>query len=145
VQWLRFSANYFPLLLRQREGPDNALGVIKFMFDNPYSVYLHDTNNRELFRRDRRAFSHGCVRVENAIALAHYLVTGKPNFKSKQVDKYLEQKQAHQINLQAPIAIYIRYFTCAYENNVFKEFNDVYGLDNDIEELLCKSGDLTNW
>jgi murein L,D-transpeptidase YcbB/YkuD len=66
INWAKYHKNYFPIVLRQREGEENSLGIIKFVFDNPYAIYVHDTNAKKLFRSSTRAFSHGCIRMEKA-------------------------------------------------------------------------------
>ncbi|HEY0742061.1 MAG TPA: L,D-transpeptidase family protein, partial [Chryseosolibacter sp.] len=91
IDWSRFSKNYFPVVLRQRHGAENSLGIIKFIFDNPHAVFLHDTNARRLFNSKSRAFSHGCIRMEKAIELAHILVTGAPGRESKYISKFLKE------------------------------------------------------
>ena len=131
VDWASFSANHFPVLLRQKEGHENALGVIKFEFKNPYGVFLHDTNARRLFRESMRAFSHGCIRMEKAEALAHYLVTGSINRKSAHLTKYLTQEEKHVITVAAPIQVYVRYFTAEAWHGELRFYEDVYDKDVD--------------
>ena len=138
VDWEKFTKNYFPVVLRQREGPENSLGVIKFVFDNPYAVFLHDTNSKSLFKKNVRALSHGCIRMEKAIALAHYLATGAVEKTSKSVARYLKQEQRHTIDLQNPIPIYVRYFTCEFKDNKFYSYSDIYGLDEDLISRLYR-------
>jgi murein L,D-transpeptidase YcbB/YkuD len=74
INWQALNSSYFPYLLRQSTGCDNALGLIKLNFSNPFSVYLHDTPWKSLFRFNRRYFSHGCMRIEKAMELAHYVL-----------------------------------------------------------------------
>lgn len=136
VPWSSFHENYFPVALRQREGSENSLGIIKFIFDNPYAVFLHDTNAKRLFNRKTRAFSHGCIRMERAVELAHFLVTGVPGRESTYVSKYLKERTQHWVNLKNPIPIHVRYFTCEFKNNVFLKYNDVYGKDRELYPLL---------
>ncbi len=138
IPWSKFSRNYFPVTLRQREGPDNSLGVLKFVFDNPYAVYLHDTNAKHLFNSGYRAFSHGCIRMEKATELAHYLVTGSVNKRSSVIDGYLNRKKRYTMKLPSRIPIYVRYFTCEFRNNVFFQYNDIYGLDKKLIDQLYK-------
>ena len=132
VEWEMFSKSYFPVLLRQREGTENSLGVLKFVFDNPYAVFLHDTNAKRLFSKEARAFSHGCIRMEKAVELAHYLVTGQLNQKSKIIEVYLEQHQRHTVNLIKPIPIHVRYFTCEYKGGVLFQHKDFYKRDQEL-------------
>ncbi len=129
IDWLSFSADNFPVSLRQKEGPENALGVIKFEFKNPYAVFLHDTNARRLFRESDRAFSHGCIRMEQAETLAHYLVTGKTQGKSNRLTELLTRQERHVIKLLAPIPIYIRYFTAEVREGELRIYRDLYNKD----------------
>ncbi|SKC83529.1 L,D-transpeptidase family protein [Ohtaekwangia koreensis] len=136
VDWYRFSKNHFPVLLRQREGTENSLGIVKFVFDNPYAIFLHDTNAKKLFNSEVRAFSHGCVRLEKAIELSHYLVTGELNKKSPKIVRYLKEESRHTINLYDPIPIYIRYYTCDFRDNQFHVYKDIYMVDHRMTHKL---------
>jgi murein L,D-transpeptidase YcbB/YkuD len=136
VPWNKFDENYFPVVLRQREGPENSLGIIKFIFDNPHAVFLHDTNAKRLFNNKVRAFSHGCIRMEKAAELAHYLVTGVVGRESKYINKFLKEKQQHWVDLKNPIPIHIRYFTCEFKNNRFFRYDDIYHKDRFLYELI---------
>ncbi|MEO5603720.1 MAG: L,D-transpeptidase family protein [Cyclobacteriaceae bacterium] len=141
VEWNKFHENYFPVMLRQREGTENSLGVIKFIFDSPYAVFLHDTNAKRLFRNKERAFSHGCIRMERAIELAHFLVTGVVGNESKAVSNFLKEKERHWVDLRRPIPIYTRYFTCEFKNNALYVYNDVYSKDRVLYELIYNDQD----
>lgn len=136
VEWYKFSKNYFPVQLRQREGTENSLGIIKFVFDNPYAVFLHDTNAKRLFSSDVRAFSHGCIRLEKAVELSHYLVTDDLNKKSPKVARLLKEKTRHTVELYHPILIYTRYYTCDFRNNKFHVYKDIYTRDSRIASRL---------
>jgi L,D-transpeptidase YcbB len=136
VEWNKFHKNYFPVVLRQREGAENALGVIKFIFDNPHAVYLHDTNAKRLFRNKERALSHGCIRMERAVELAHYLVTETTGSESKTITKYLREEQQRWVDLKRPIPIYTRYFTCEFKNGRLYTYKDVYRKDKALYDLL---------
>ncbi len=139
VEWKKFTKNYFPVLLRQREGPENSLGVLKFVFDNPYAVFLHDTNTKRLFKNNTRAFSHGCIRMEKAVELAHYLATGELNKRSKIVEDHLRERKRHTVNLNQPIPIHVRYFTSEFKNGTFYQYTDVYERDQRLIQLFYKS------
>lgn len=136
VDWNRFNKNNFPVSLRQRDGRDNALGIIKFLFDNPYAVFLHDTNAKRLFMSKARAFSHGCIRMEKAVELAHYLVTGDLNKRSREVERYLKEESRHWIELQNPIPIFVRYYTCDSYDVDLKYYKDLYGKDRRMRDIL---------
>jgi murein L,D-transpeptidase YcbB/YkuD len=134
VPWVSYHKNNFPVVLRQREGTDNALGLIKFTFDNPYAVYLHDTNAKRLFRNSSRALSHGCIRMEKAEMFAHYLMTRKAGKQSRFVRNYLDTKTRIVINLPDPIKLYVRYFTAEVVAGNLRVYPDVYGYDRIIIE-----------
>src|SRR5690606_35560625 len=93
LPWDTYNQRNFPVFLRQREGTHNALGVVKFQFDNPYSVLLHDTNAKGLFRYENRARSHGCIRMEKAVQFAHYLAENYTRYSSKQISGYLRSEE----------------------------------------------------
>ena len=131
-----FSRDNFPVRLRQREGRENSLGLIKFVFDNRYAVFLHDTNAPQLFRHSVRAFSHGCIRVEQAKALAHYFVTGEVGKKSSIVERYLDQEVRHTVDLTRPIPIHIRYFTAAERDGELVISEDIYKKDEGLIRRL---------
>ena len=92
IQWEAYSKHRFPFRLRQEPGEKNALGRIKFMFPNQFAVYLHDTPQKSYFARAQRDFSSGCIRLEDARALAGYLLADTPNWLPETLNKNLEQK-----------------------------------------------------
>lgn len=94
---------------RQKPGPTNALGAMKLVMPNPYSVYLHDTPARDLFKRDIRVFSHGCVRVGDALGLAATLLA--PDWDRARIDGAVAASTTQTIALAAPIPVYVAYFT----------------------------------
>ena len=80
IDWANVTPRTSPIMLRAGPGPDNALGRVKFMFPNAYSVYLHDTPSQALFEKSERAFSSGCIRVENPLELAALLLEGQEDW-----------------------------------------------------------------
>lgn len=143
INWRSFNKYKFPVILRQREGTDNSLGIIKFTFDNPFGVYLHDTNAKRLFNSTVRAFSHGCIRMERANDLAHYLLTRDIRTKSRSLSNFLKQGKRRSFNVH-PIPLYVRYFTCEVQDGVFLFYRDLYHLDKDISNLLYPSYTTSN-
>ena len=130
VNWFKLNKNYFPYLLKQREGDDNSLGVIKFNFRNKYSVYLHDTNARWLFSKPNRALSHGCVRVQQWDKLSKYLVKNDSlRYKPDTLAAWMKRKEKHTVNFSRKIPIFIRYITCEARNGRLIFFDDVYAED----------------
>jgi murein L,D-transpeptidase YcbB/YkuD len=122
--------------IRQEPGPGNPLGVVKFIFDNPYEVYLHDTNNRSLFDRSHRFLSHGCVRVSNAMELAKQLLKMDPNWPEQRIDEAVESGRNIRIDLMRPISIHVVYDTVWIDDAGIAQFrDDVYGLDRRYLEV----------
>lgn len=135
VDWNTVSAETFDLTLSQESGKDNSLGQVKFVFPNPYSVFLHDTPGKQSFSRNVRALSHGCVRVEHPEMLAAYLVR-EFSRQNHDVDviSMINDGICQEIALNNPVDLYIHYITCEADEdlNIFF-YNDIYGID--IEEL----------
>lgn len=116
--------------LRQRPGPGNALGAVKFVLPNPHNVHLHDTPEQALFGRSRRAFSHGCVRVAEPQALAEFVLRGDPQWTPERIREAMSGSEPLQVDLKEPVRVYIVYGTAiARENGEVLFFDDVYGLD----------------
>jgi murein L,D-transpeptidase YcbB/YkuD len=124
--------------LRQRPGATNALGLIKFLLPNPYSVYLHSTPEAQLFARERRALSHGCIRVSDATALAAYLLKGNgEGWDVSAIEAATCGTETFTIRLARPVPIFIVYGTVVVDSNgELLFFDDVYGYDATLEKLL---------
>jgi len=122
--------------VRQKPGPKNSLGLIKFMFPNDFNIYLHDTPEGELFNKDVRAFSHGCIRLQHPDQLAHF-VLGWP------VDSIHNQMQNgpddHRVNLKQKIPVYIVYFTTYVRNGDLYFGNDLYDRDAKLVDAMGNS------
>ena len=114
---------------RQRPGPGNALGQMKLVMPNSYSVYLHDTPNKKLFSEPVRTFSHGCIRVGGAIDLAKTLLAGSAT--EEQIDDILASRQTTKLSTTASLPVYIAYFTAeGAADGTVSYFPDVYNRDN---------------
>ncbi len=135
------SGKYF---VRQKPGPTNALGLIKFMFPNTYSVYLHSTPSTELFSRSRRDFSSGCIRLEKPAELASFLLRnqldGQQPWTLALVQKAMDSgKDNRQVNLATRIPVLILYVTAvAEEDGTVHFFDDIYGHDQRLNAALAK-------
>lgn len=130
INWSKLSKTYFPYLLKQREGDDNSLGVIKFNFRNKYAVYLHDTNARGLFSRSNRAMSHGCVRVQEWKQFAENLVyTDSIKYHPDTLAAWIRRGEKHTVGLQKRTPIYLRYFTSYVSDGKIKLYDDIYSDD----------------
>jgi L,D-transpeptidase YcbB len=137
IDWRQYNKNNFPFTFRQREGTENSLGIIKFIFDNPYAVFLHDTNSKRLFRNNVRAYSHGCIRLEKATEFAHYLIGGgRTKVSAQTLDKYLGQEKRVTISLTQAVPIHIRYFTCDVRNGELQFYKDIYKKDSALIKTL---------
>jgi len=126
------------LRLRQIPGPDNALGLVKFMFPNVYNVYLHSTPAHRLFGETVRAFSHGCIRVSDPAALGTYVMRDEPGeWTREKVEAAMNGTKTQRVNLQHPIRVLILYGTAlATEAGPVLFFDDLYGLDRKLEQQL---------
>lgn len=114
--------------VRQKPGPDNALGEVKLAMANPYSVYLHDTPGKKAFDRERRALSHGCIRVDDALGFAGALLG--PTWTDEMIADLIAQKTTASVELEAPLPVYIGYFTAiADAEGAVAYYPDIYDLD----------------
>ena len=135
INWSKYTGKNFPYQLRQDPGPSNALGLVKFMFPNKHLVYLHDTPSKNLFEREARAFSSGCVRIENPFEFAQLLL-GK-EWDAKRIDGIIESKKTTKVNLAKPVPVILFYLTALPEfDGRFHFRNDVYSRDEAVLEDL---------
>lgn len=126
--------------IRQRPGTGNALGLVKFLFPNPFNVYLHDTPEDHLFTRPRRAFSHGCIRVEKPFALTWWVLGDAPGWTPAAVRSAMRSGRERQLPLPEPIPVYVTYQTVeADADGVVFFWPDVYGHDSVQLPLLPRS------
>ena len=140
VDWSKYSKG-IPYRVVQGSGDANALGIIKFVFSNKYSVYLHDTNQRYLFANAMRSLSHGCVRVQEWEKLAWYILRNDsistPGSGYTRIDSlktWLQKKQKRNIPIRNKIPVFIRYITCESVNGTIVFYDDVYSEDRDLSE-----------
>jgi murein L,D-transpeptidase YcbB/YkuD len=117
--------------LRQRPGPDNALGLVKFIFPNNFSIYLHDTPSDRLFFRDKRAFSHGCIRIEDPIRMAEYVLRDQPAWTVDRITSAMHAGREQHVKLMHPLPVHIGYWTAWVQPDGSVTFtDDPYGLDD---------------
>jgi murein L,D-transpeptidase YcbB/YkuD len=138
IDWAHVTARTFPYLLRQRPGPTNALGRIKFMFPNPHAVFLHDTPSRELFQREVRLFSSGCIRVEHPFELADILLKDDPRWTPDVVRATVDSGVTQTVSLPHPIPVLVLYLTAVAfdDGRDFSFYGDVYGRDRAVLDAL---------
>ncbi|WP_160290241.1 L,D-transpeptidase family protein [Flavihumibacter solisilvae] len=140
VEWNKVTRNNFPYLIRQRQGDDNSLGLMKFNFRNKYAVYLHDTNARGLFGKKDRALSHGCVRVQEWEKLSRFLVRNDEiRYNPDTIKAWIGRQEKHIISDFARVPIYIRYFTIEAKDDKLRFFDDIYGEDRFLADRYFKS------
>jgi L,D-transpeptidase YcbB len=127
------------LRIRQRPGEHNALGTVKFVFPNAYSVYLHGTPSSKLFSRTRRDFSHGCIRVEDPERLAEWVLREDPSWTKDRVRAAMDGDETVRVALKTPIPVLILYSTAVVmEDGEVRFFDDIYGLDRALERALAR-------
>jgi murein L,D-transpeptidase YcbB/YkuD len=123
---------------RQRPGAQNSLGLVKFMFPNQFNVYLHDTPADSLFARASRSFSHGCVRVENPLALAEYVLRDHQGWTREKIEEAMHAEEERTVRLKKAIPVYLGYWTArASADGVMQFRKDVYGIDARLTSLLA--------
>jgi murein L,D-transpeptidase YcbB/YkuD len=127
------------LRLRQRPGPRNALGLVKFVFPNDANVYMHGTPAQELFSRSRRDFSHGCVRVEDPFALAEWVLNDQPEWTGDRILSAMTGTDSVRVALLRPIHVILFYTTAAVlpEDGAIHFVEDIYLHDERLERALA--------
>jgi L,D-transpeptidase YcbB len=127
------------LFVRQKPGPNNSLGLVKFIFPNNYSVYMHDTPATELFERSRRDFSHGCIRLERPSDLAEWVLRDNPNWTRERIRAAMNGSAPQQVNLENSIPVLIVYATVIVsEDGLVHFYDDIYGHDAALQKVLAK-------
>jgi len=122
--------------IRQRPGPRNALGDIKFVFPNRENIYLHHTPAVQLFERDRRDFSHGCIRIEQPVALAVFALQGLPDWTEARIRQAMTGTSPSTVRLADPIPVVIAYATAIVKDGRIHFFDDIYGHDRALDAAL---------
>jgi murein L,D-transpeptidase YcbB/YkuD len=127
------------LFIRQTPGPKNSLGLVKFIFPNSYSVYMHDTPAQEFFAKSRRDFSHGCIRLEKPADLAVWVLHDNPGWNMDRVRAAMNGSPNQQVNLAHPIPVLIVYATVIVaEDGLVHFYDDIYGHDAALGKVLAK-------
>jgi murein L,D-transpeptidase YcbB/YkuD len=127
-------------VIRQRPGPDNSLGLVKFLFPNSYNIYLHDTPSKSLFGETSRAFSHGCIRVSEPARLAGFLLKDREAWTPQRMEQEMNKGPEKVITLKQTVPVFIAYFTAFVDRNNQLNFRkDIYGFDGPLAEALTTS------
>jgi len=136
-----YSASSFPYAMHQPPAPNNALGLVKFMFPNPWNIYLHDTPAKDLFGRETRAFSHGCIRLNDPFDFAHHLLARQTADPAGYFEERLRTGAETRVDLDLPIPVHIDYRTAFTNVRGGLQFRrDVYGRDGRIWAALAAEG-----
>jgi L,D-transpeptidase YcbB len=131
-------------VLRQVPGPDNPLGKVKFLFPNSYEIFFHDTPAKELFEKNKRAYSHGCIRLENAKQLVSYLLRNDQPWTSEKIDKAMNSGKEQFVNLKKSVPVVITYYTAWVDENGQLNFrDDVYKHDVETSQRLFTTTSLS--
>ncbi len=141
VDYTEYTPKNFPFSIKQRPSAGNALGRVKFMFPNKFNIYLHDTPSKNLFNRDTRAFSHGCVRIQKPFDFAYKLLEKQTSNPKGAFNTWLKTGKEQYVNLDKPVPVYLTYRT-VYFGDAKKPsfFPDIYGRDKKIFNALSKAG-----
>ncbi len=124
-------------IIRQRPGGKNALGKVKFLFPNSFNIYFHDTPAKSLFSRDKRAFSHGCIRLERPFELASYLLNSDSSWNERTIRMAMNSNKEKWVTLKKPLPVFITYFTSWIDQEGYVHFiDDIYGHDKELSKQL---------
>ncbi|MDI1322328.1 MAG: L,D-transpeptidase family protein [Algoriphagus sp.] len=130
IDW---SADPFPYLIRQKPGGDNSLGLVKFMFPNEHSIYIHDTPARSLFDLENRALSHGCIRIQDPAKFAALLLEDDPSWTAEKINEAMNQEEEQIVELKKHIPVVIFYMTFWADSNGAPHFrSDIYNRDQEV-------------
>ncbi|MEJ2452522.1 MAG: L,D-transpeptidase family protein [Gammaproteobacteria bacterium] len=137
VHWSRFNKQHFPYVLRQDPGPYNPLGHYKFLFSNKFEIYLHDTPARRLFGRKQRTFSSGCIRLENPLQLASFLLEDMQGWDRSHILAQVASGKTYRVKLARALPIYLLYLTAwvGPDSSVYF-YPDVYARDEPLSACL---------
>jgi len=124
-------------IVRQKPGGNNALGQVKFIFPNNYNIYFHDTPSKSLFKRQKRAFSHGCIRLAEPEKMATYLLRNNPDWTPEKIMKAMNDTTEKWVTLNKSLPVFISYFTAWVDNDGQLNFrDDIYGHDSEMAKRL---------
>ena len=126
--------------IRQRPGPGNALGKVKFLFPNSFNIYFHDTPSKSLFEREQRAFSHGCIRLSDPFGMAKYLLQDKSEWTDERIQEAMNAGTEKYVKLDKPVPVLITYYTAWVDDYGRLNFrDDIYGHDEKLAKMMFKT------
>ena len=136
IDWSALSRKNFPYWFVQRASPSNALGQIKFMLPNKHAIYLHDTPAKSLFGREQRAFSHGCVRVDQPFKLAEHILSDDEAWSAQTLQSTVDSAETTRVNLAKPLDVFLMYWTASQNSDGFHFYPDIYKRDQVVLNAL---------
>jgi L,D-transpeptidase YcbB len=139
IKWKKYNKTNLPYSFRQVIGEDNSLGVLKFNFNSPFGVYMHDTNSKKYFKTFYRWQSHGCIRLEHYYKAARFIIRDDTlKIPYDTLDTWLATPEQRKVNLQKQIPIYIRYFSTIADSTGLHRYLDIYRKDEQMMKMLYK-------
>ena len=136
IDYTQYKSGRLPFRIVQQPSPENALGLVKFIFPNQYSVFLHDTSHRELFSRGSRAFSSGCIRVKHPLDFAEILLDDENKWSRAKIDEVIESGETRVVHLKEPMDVMLLYWTAGpSKEGGIQFYADVY--DRDTKALAA--------
>jgi murein L,D-transpeptidase YcbB/YkuD len=141
IDWSRPAAALANYRFVQASGDGNALGRLKFMFPNPYSVYIHDTPAKSLFERAQRTFSHGCIRIQKPREFATFVLRQQPDWTRERIDAEIAEGETRIVRLEHPIKVHVTYLTAFANKDGSVHFRrDIYDRDASLARALFPDG-----
>jgi murein L,D-transpeptidase YcbB/YkuD len=127
--------------IRQKPGPDNALGRVKFLFPNSFNIYFHDTPEKSLFAKDKRAYSHGCIRLSDPVKMANWLLESNPEWTPDKIEEAMNSGDQKYVKIKKPVPVIITYYTAwVGENGQLNFRDDIYGHDAALIDKMFIAG-----
>lgn len=127
--------------IRQRPGPTNALGRVKFLFPNSFNIYFHDTPEKGLFNKDKRAYSHGCIRLSDPVKMANWLLESNPEWTPDKIEEAMNSGNEKYVKIKKPVPVIITYYTAwVGENGQLNFRDDIYGHDAALIDKMFLAG-----
>jgi L,D-transpeptidase YcbB len=131
-------------VIRQLPGGSNALGKVKFLFPNSFNIYFHDTPSKSLFNRDKRAFSHGCIRLQEPEKMANYLLRNDPSWTPERINEAMNSGEEKFVKLKTPVPVFITYYTAWVDEQGKLNFReDIYGHDAKLAKKMFTNSEIT--
>ena len=124
-------------VIRQLPGEKNSLGRVKFLFPNSYNIYFHDTPAKSLFSKDKRAYSHGCIRLSDPEKMAEYLLQDNPDWTPDKIEEAMNSGNPQTVTIKNPVPVFITYYTAWVDENGLLNFrDDIYKRDSTVANKM---------